>query len=83
MNYSLNPLEDAIDYLNWMDREEPEEMVKCCISETFCYKSNCVYDKDGGNWVHKTNVADYLKNFEGQMLTEDYNNLKQQLYKQI
>jgi hypothetical protein len=56
---------------------------QCHIDKVFYPQLQMVYDKDGSNWIHRSNLKEYLKDFEGQMLAEDYNKLKLNLMKQL
>lgn len=42
-----------------------------------------VFDKDGGNYLHFSNIDNYMKDFERDMLYEDYINLLTNLKNQI
>lgn len=85
MFHSLNPVEDAIAHGNWLNSlpDEEPEMKECQVDGLKYPIEECVYDKDGTCHVAIINITEYLAPFERDMLTEDYNHLKQNLLKQI
>lgn len=63
---------------------KPQEQYERCSVDGDNYpEEEMVFDKDGGMYVHYSNIEEYLKNFESDMLSEDFEKLKNNLYKQI
>jgi len=50
---------------NYIESEDDDDIHVACYDNSVHWKSQCVYDKDGCNWVPDWKIADYTKNFEG------------------
>lgn len=73
------------DYLTpYYSREiEVIEWVQCIQDEQHYSKSECVFDKDGGVYIHASNLKAFLEDIKTTITELEYKLIKTNLMKQL
>lgn len=81
--YSLDPQHENRSDEIYHENRSQLDWKHCTVDDKSYPQIEMVEDKDNGVWIHRSNLREYLKDFENEMFAVDFNKFKLKLLKQL